>query len=70
MAGEGIHRLIVECESERRLVGLAPLKETRDRDQAAALMQRCAPKAAALEVVDASIEGGAFGVGTSGAEAD
>ncbi len=36
----------------------------------AALMQRGAPEAAALEVVGASIEGGAFGVGTSGAEAD
>ena len=33
-------------------------------------MQRGAPEAAALEVVGASIEGGAFGVGASGAEAD
>jgi hypothetical protein len=58
-SGEGIDRLVAQGEAETYLVGLAPLEVPRYRHQAAAFVERSAPKAAPLQIVRAGIEGSA-----------
>src|ERR1700731_3109357 len=62
--GKRTDRLIAQADAERPLVRLAPFIEARDRNQAAALVQRNPPNPTSLEIVRPSIERGTLRIRT------